>query len=549
MPSALTALRIHVLQYLSDLEARLALLDFKSTSPPMAATLSPATGDGDAPSDGDGVDVEVDLDLSVQDVTDFVKKGFALLRDIRSDVCSYLPDDLGFASVPSGRSLRERLPLPELHVRHKLSKLGDFEMPAMPALVPSMEEIKSRLKDMSPTGIDPLSYVPRLKAHLQRLHIHFQEFPLTGPSAYTVPLPGLSPPKVLSDLLAELVGDTEEAIQEDIKVAQRAEVTMHEQVRTALEKSVDGCCLIQYKDLPDKWRNNEYVVSGYRFIPSSKWLSLLFSIFQFHNETCKSTQLFTPVNIHSHLLPLLTLSSLAVPYIIPAPFRALVPSWGSSNFHSLFPTLLRSDPTLDFAPATFFTLSAALCLMSSVVWHLCAGCSDAAVMESAARLDYIGIGWLISASVQSGIHYGFHCKPKLLRFYTILCFVTGIAGTFVPLQQWFNERRYKIYRVLFYLGLSFASLLPLTHLALSKGLIATIHEVLPLTPSWGSYFVGLFFYVTHFPERAFPGWFDWGNSHTIWHMFIVLAIRLHYLGLGQLRAGVTASGVSCVVKL
>lgn len=34
------------------------------------------------------------------------------------------------------------------------------------------------------------------------------------------------------------------------------------------------------------------------------------------------------------------------------------------------------------------------------------------------------------------------------------------------------------------------------------------------------------------PERHFPGKFDiWWHSHTIWHLFVVMAIGMHILGL------------------
>src|SRR5258708_2035367 len=270
IPSALASLRIHVLQYLSDLEARLALLDFRAASVPTSSTQLQAPPHISAyeevsPSLSDQHETDwAGLDISVQDVTDFVKKGFTILRDIRSDVCSYLPDDFGFPSVSvHGSSLRERLP--ELDVRSKLPRLGDLEMPTIPT-VPSMEEIKLRLKEMSPSVIDPLSYVPRLEPHLQRLHKHFQEFPPSGPSACSFPHLSISPPKVLSDLLAELIGeDTEEAIQEDIKLAEQAQLTMHEQVKIALSKSMHGCRLIRYEDLPCRW-NNEHVLAGYMLI-------------------------------------------------------------------------------------------------------------------------------------------------------------------------------------------------------------------------------------------------------------------------------------------
>lgn len=62
---------------------------------------------------------------------------------------------------------------------------------------------------------------------------------------------------------------------------------------------------------------------------------------------------------------------------------------------SYIPVLLPANPDLDALPASFFTFSAACCLLSSVLWHISAGCSDQHVMESAARGDYVGIGWCV----------------------------------------------------------------------------------------------------------------------------------------------------------
>lgn len=203
-------------------------------------------------------------------------------------------------------------------------------------------------------------------------------------------------------------------------------------------------------------------------------------------------------NIHTHLLPLLTLipilCTLASTYIIPnsfASFTALSSKFpavaaASSSFSSssssassflssslqssspvlpyispvlpyltalhahiqslrpYVPALLPHNPSLDALPAAFFTFSAAACLLLSCAWHISAGCSDLRVMEAAARGDYVGIGWLISASVQTVVFYGFRCQDTQLRVYTTLCMLTGLAGSVIPFQGWFNERRNKV---------------------------------------------------------------------------------------------------------
>lgn len=326
IPSALTSLRIHVLSYLSDLETRLALLDFKSQSeseqgsksrrsPSPQLPTNPAPEESSVsfsplhepvgvtiPHDEQDEPEADDTSFDSDDVATFIKQGFELLRTIRADVCSHLPevefDSLPALAMQKRDALRDRLNdlksmsmsmnphhlADRLHDQFDHLKLSaadtfDFEkvhvhMPAMPS-IPSMDSLRSRLSDLKPgmaTAIanakDPLSYVPRLKSHLASLHEHMQGLPFNVRSTSTFPLPsGISPPKIVTDILADLLQeDTEEAIQEDIQKEKEAVETMHSQVLRALERSNHGRRLIEYDDLPMKWKNNEFVRHGYRYV-------------------------------------------------------------------------------------------------------------------------------------------------------------------------------------------------------------------------------------------------------------------------------------------
>ena len=45
------------------------------------------------------------------------------------------------------------------------------------------------------------------------------------------------------------------------------------------------------------------------------------------------------------------------------------------------------------------------------------------------------------------------------------------------------------------------------------------------------FILGLGFYYSGFPERFFPKKFDiWMNSHTIWHLFVTVALTFGYYG-------------------
>lgn len=251
IPSALSSLRIHVLSYLSDLEARLALLDFKSQSlgttrpsspapvpspsnlpSPLTTTLSEptishssslledvvvveATVADLAPVHDDDEDSEAtetnELDLDSDDVAAFIQQGFELLRTIRAEVYSYLPDvhvhvDFDFPAVAAEAmqqkrdALRNRITeFGRNHIptspRHQLQGLlGDKLLPDFAEKfdfsdvvhnnMPSMDALRSKLSDFTPDSLSmgtavnsALDYVPRLKDHLASLQAHMQSIP------------------------------------------------------------------------------------------------------------------------------------------------------------------------------------------------------------------------------------------------------------------------------------------------------------------------------------------------------------------------------------
>ncbi|GHJ87456.1 hypothetical protein NliqN6_3858 [Naganishia liquefaciens] len=273
-----------------------------------------------------------------------------------------------------------------------------------------------------------------------------------------------------------------------------------------LRKSQNGKMLIEYEDLPPWMQNNEYIVTGYRFIPldaKSGPIPLIMSLFKWHNET---------VNIHSHLLPTLGLMAFAIPY-------------------TLLHSPIMNPAPLDILTLLAFMLAAASCLVSSAGWHLLSGCSRRGLFEWGACVDYVGISWLISCSIHTVYYNGFYCQGTTLAIYSMTTLAAAVAGSIAPFQPSFNRRENKPWRILFFLGICFTALAPLTHLALQHGAGKMLHFAGPVLTSCAAYVLGLTFYATHFPECKWPGKFDYiGHSHQIWHMCIVLAIFLHYRG-------------------
>lgn len=135
------------------------------------------------------------------------------------------------------------------------------------------------------------------------------------------------------------------------------------------------------------------------------------------------------MNIHTHLVPLMAILSVIVPWSYMSaswdhPFFSLpdlslgrlipknIPYFDHlpANLTSLPTSLLSFTPLppspADMLPKSLFLLAAGACLLCSTVWHTLAGCSDFWLLEAGARVDYVGIGWLISASVSGVMYYG-----------------------------------------------------------------------------------------------------------------------------------------------
>jgi len=374
-----------------------------------------------------------------------------------------------------------------------------------------LDDVYSRIQDID--FHQPLSYIPTLSYRLKMLHSHLTSVEVPP----GVSSPSLAPGTLLSDLLdalltsgivTDLLNTVPDAFEGE-EVLEKAAL----EVANAVQRSLRGARLIGYSDLPHPWRNNPFVKQGYRFIPIERWPLILMSIFTFHNET---------LNIHTHLVPFFV--------------------WGISM-------ILFFDPRTLETPELLFTVFALFCLFCSAVWHTMSGCAHYPSMVFCARVDYVGIGWLISASVGTIVHYGYQCHPGKGQTFLWLCFLTGLAGNIFPFMEWFNERKYRFYRIGFFLAMAFSSIAPMASLSLLHTAEEVVSFIYPVIPSLVSYVIGLIFYATHFPECIIPeklrGRLDRMGlgSHMIWHCFIVLAVSQHRAAINALKSGLECKAI------
>ncbi|KAL4074076.1 hemolysin-III related-domain-containing protein [Scleroderma citrinum] len=464
---ALATLKVLLLSYLEDVENRLSKLE-----PPLSDLRISET-------------LKIKGEHSVEDARLWAKDALEMLRSIRSDVSSHLPE---LPDVPCLTDVRTHL---------SLLSVSD--------ITTYVDDVRSKFSDL-----DFYNQLSTLSARLRSFQAHLRSMdilPIDIPSlSSSKHISGIIESIMSSELVSELTDDVNEA-EEMIEKAAR-------DVARAVKQSLQGSRLIHYVDLPPQWRSNPFVTRGYRFIPLEKWHLIVMSLFAVHNET---------LNIHTHLIPFFL-------WLINC-----IPIFNTPRFVDL--------------PEAAFSTFALVCLFSSALWHTMSGCAHPTGMELCARIDYVGIGWLISASVGTVVFYGFRCHPALGRIFLVCCFLTGVAGNIIPFLAWFNDPAYRHLRIIFFVCLAFTSAAPVAVLAYLHSPWQVMAFLDPVWPSILSYLIGLIFYATRFPERClcdrFSHYLDWcgGGSHAIWHGFIVLAIKQHRDAITSMRSGIQCQAV------
>ncbi|KAM0247784.1 hypothetical protein ACHAP5_003792 [Fusarium lateritium] len=274
-----------------------------------------------------------------------------------------------------------------------------------------------------------------------------------------------------------------------------------------IESKVENSLLLLWDDLPDWRRDNAFILSGYRQSQNSYAHSFR-SLFYMHNES---------VNIWSHLLG-------AIVFLASAAYvdRVIRPRYASAS----------STDVLVFA--CFFG-GAVVCLGMSATFHTLLNHS-ATVAKWGNKLDYTGIVALIVGSYVPALYYGFFCLPNLMTAYLwVIC----ILGTGCGLVSWIERFRtptWRPYRTMMFIGLGVSGVVPVIHGTCIYGLQG-LEERMSL--SWvvlhgAMYIFGAVLYAARWPERSAPGSFDiWGNSHQIFHVFVILAAVTHFYGMAK----------------
>ncbi|ELU02271.1 hypothetical protein CAPTEDRAFT_138960 [Capitella teleta] len=262
--------------------------------------------------------------------------------------------------------------------------------------------------------------------------------------------------------------------------------------------------LFNYNEVPHFLKGNPYVTGGYPSLPS---LHLCMrSLLAWTNET---------VNVWSHLLGFLVFLGLCL--------------WDNIVW---MPSI--NGSFTDRVILTIGLLCYQFCMLASTGYHLFRCHSETACNKWLA-LDLTGISVGLLGCYLPGIHLGFYCLSVWRDVYLLV-----IGGLFVAVfifqtqpkyysDNWFRRR------LVLYCFLTGYGVIPAVHwVYLNGGLSAPVVQM--FAPKIAVvYLLGLlafFFYVSKFPEKVFPGRFNFiGSSHQMWHVVVVVAfVWWHHSG-------------------
>eukprot|EP00743_Colponemidia_sp_Colp-15_P002432 GILK01002636.1.p1 GENE.GILK01002636.1~~GILK01002636.1.p1 ORF type:complete len:524 (+),score=62.34 GILK01002636.1:45-1574(+) len=211
----------------------------------------------------------------------------------------------------------------------------------------------------------------------------------------------------------------------------------------------------------------------------------------------------------------------------------------NSFLHSIEPEPWRNPMFYDGVsvpkwPLVVFILSALCCLFCSATYHLC-GVHSPRVFHFLARLDYAGISILIAGSAVASFFYGFYCHDAWRIFYVTLVSVLSFIVFVTTLLERFHTPDYRYFRMGIFIALGICAGTPFTHLLIKFGFMQhgyAAHRVFLYALVMGFlYIFGAVMYGVRIPERFRPGFFDiWGHSHQFFHVLVVIAALVHYVG-------------------
>lgn len=243
-------------------------------------------------------------------------------------------------------------------------------------------------------------------------------------------------------------------------------------------------------DTTPSYLHRKFIVSNYRVHFSLRLC--LKSLFKIHNET---------FNIWTHLLAL---------FVTIAAFAACMLD-GQTSTSGIASALF-----------SFYFSCAILCFAASSAYHLFC-CHSPIYFRVLLSCDFFCISLLIIGSYIPGLYFGFRCHHNMLYGYLALVAAIAVLAVVIPQLRMCQHERWHRVLSFFFLFLSVLGCAPALNWLIVENRSIVAEFVGELIAPLFCYAMGFVFYITGFPERAFPGKFDiFLQSHQFWHICVFL---------------------------
>ena len=208
--------------------------------------------------------------------------------------------------------------------------------------------------------------------------------------------------------------------------------------------------------------------------------------------------------------------------------------WEETYLYSLKTLSINSQSNIQIWPIFMMLIGAVICLSCSATFHLFYSHSEK-ISCMLNRLDYSGISILIVGSCYPPYYYLFLCEIKYLYIYMTITSLLGCIVFYISVKEEFASAKYHKIRGIVFLLFGVAAGAPILHLNYGGfmsmyGEDGVMFNLRPWIVGGLYYIIGCVLYITKFPERLAPGKFCIiGNSHQIFHVFVLLGVYTHYI--------------------
>lgn len=185
---------------------------------------------------------------------------------------------------------------------------------------------------------------------------------------------------------------------------------------------------------------------------------------------------------------------------------------------------------LEYYPIFIFIFGAVSCLGSSTLFHWFQPINPL-VAKILHKMDYAGIALLNFGSSYAAFFYYFYCQHLWFYLCCGFIFIACMSVFIVSLTDWIDKPEQMTFKGLMYGFLGISNILPACFIMYMIYNASDENDHIPLGIEFWlivsmavTYLSGLVFYIRKIPECWVPYKFDiWFNSHTIWHLFVLLA--------------------------